>query len=94
MTINKVQIKFLCKKMQRFLDRNYEFSGKKFTAKAADITIESNSKCIINVMTKLTLSASGNSEMELYGDNKIDLVRFADSAILKKKMINSLVQLK
>lgn len=73
--------------MKMRLDNNSEFLGKKFTAKAADITIESDSKCSVNIMTKLILSASGNSEMELYGDNKIDLVRFADSAILKKKMI-------
>lgn len=69
------------------LDNNSEFSGKKFTAKVANVTTESLSKCTINVMTKLVLSASGNSEIDLYGDNKIDMVRFADSAILKKKAI-------
>ncbi len=33
----------------------------------------------------LILEASGKSEIEVYGDQKIDLKRFVDNAVLMKK---------
>jgi len=37
------------------------------------------------VATKLSIDASGKSEIQLYGEPKIDLKRFTESAVLTKK---------
>lgn len=67
------------------LDNNANFTGKNLSVMMADVTVESYSSIAVNVKNTLTLSASGKSEIELYGDQKIIINRFEDSTILKKK---------
>ncbi len=67
------------------LDNNSEFTGNKLLIKNAELIAEGYSKCSINVNTNITIDASGNSEIKIYGTPKIDLKRFADSATLIKK---------
>jgi hypothetical protein len=68
------------------LDNNTDFTGKKFKAKNALVETSGYAKTNINISNMATLDASGNSEIELYGEPvKIEIKRFTDSAILQKK---------
>ena len=68
-------------------DNNSVFTGKNLNAKNADITTEGYTECSITVSTKATIAASGKSEIQLYGTQKIEMKNFADSAILYKKPV-------
>jgi hypothetical protein len=68
------------------MDNNTDFTGKKFTAKNALVEVSGYAKTNINISNIATLDASGNGEIELYGEPiKIEIKRFTDSAILRKK---------
>jgi hypothetical protein len=67
------------------LDNNADFIGDKLIIKNATITSEGYSNCKINVDTNITIDASGNSEIQLYGDQKIEMKNFIENATLKKK---------
>ena len=68
------------------LDNNADFVGKKLTAKNALLETGSYAKGSIGVSNVVTVDASGNSEIQLYGEPiKIDMKRFTDSAELRKK---------
>ena len=67
------------------LDNNSNFTGKNLTSKVADITTEAYANGSILVTTEAKISASGKSELQLFGDQKIEIVKFSDSAILMKK---------
>jgi predicted acyltransferase (DUF342 family) len=67
------------------LDNNAVFTGNNLVLKNAELLAESYSNCTINVNTGISIDASGNSEIQLYGDQKIDLKRLADNATLRKK---------
>lgn len=67
------------------LDNNATFSGEKLTAKNAEIKTEGYSNATIIVATKVILDASGKSELQLYGEPKIEIKRFTESAVLTKK---------
>jgi Putative auto-transporter adhesin, head GIN domain len=67
------------------LDNDSKFTGKNLTAKLADVTTELYTSASIQVTDTLTLTATGKSEVELYGAQKITINRFEDSAVLKKK---------
>ena len=70
------------------LDNNAEFLGKNLSSKNAEITSEGYANCSIQVNTKAIIDASGKSEIQLYGTQKIDLRNFIDSATLYKKPLN------
>jgi Putative auto-transporter adhesin, head GIN domain len=67
------------------LDNNTEFIGKKLMVKNMDLITELYANCSINVNTNLSISAAGDSEIKIFGDQKIDLKKFADNAKLIKK---------
>jgi len=68
------------------LDNNTDFTGKKFTAKNALVETAGYAKTSINISNIVTLNASGNSEIELYGEPvKIEIKHLTDSATLRKK---------
>ncbi len=67
------------------LDNNATFDGKKLTSKNTEVIAESYTNASIFCTTNVIIEASGKSEIELYGDQKVELKRFVDSAILKKK---------
>ena len=71
------------------LDNSSNFSGKNYTVKNADLLIESNSDATLNVEVYLNLKASGSSETYIYGEPKINLEVFTNTAKLQKKDINS-----
>ena len=67
------------------LDNNSNFIGKNLNAKNATIVSEAYSNLSILVTDKTVIDASGKSELQLYGEPKIELKRFAESAVLMKK---------
>ena len=67
------------------LDNNSNFIGKNLNAKNATIVSEAYSNLSILVTDKTVIDASGKSEIQLYGEPKIELKRFAESAVLMKK---------
>lgn len=71
--------------MKLRIDNNANFTGKNLVAKQADVTTESYSRASIHVSKDLTLSCAGKSHLDLYGDQKIDLKVFTDSAVITKK---------
>lgn len=69
------------------LDNNANFTGKNLTSQNAEITIESYTSCSIQVTTKAIIDAGGKSELQLYGEPKIEIRKFTDSAIIAKKPV-------
>lgn len=67
------------------LDNNANLTGKTLSVKNADLTCEAYTNVSINVKSTIAIDASGKSEIQLYGDQKIDMKRFVDSAVLIKK---------
>ena len=69
------------------LDNNSVFTGKNLTSKNAEITTEGYTNCSLLVNTKAVIDASGKSEIQLYGDQKIEMKRFVENASLSKKTL-------
>lgn len=67
------------------LDNNTNFTGKNLAAKNAEIICEGNPNASINVTANAIIEASGKSELELYGEQRIELRKFLDSASLRKR---------
>lgn len=67
------------------LDNNVNFTGKNLTSKIAEITTEGSSNCSIEVIEKAVISASGKSEIDLHGEQKIEINKFSDNAVISKK---------
>src|SRR5690606_24714477 len=71
--------------MKLRLDNNANFVGKNLTAKNVQVVTEDYSAGSIIASEKATIAAGGKSEIQLYGEPKIEITKFADSAILQKK---------
>lgn len=69
------------------LDNNAAFIGKNLAVLSGNITTEGYSNGSINVKTNVTIDAAGKSEIQLYGEPKIEMKRFVDSAVLIKKQL-------
>jgi len=69
------------------MDNNSKFIGKKLTAKNINLVAEGYVNCDIWADTTLAIEASGEAEVSIYGDPKLDIRKFADTAkLLKKKL--------
>lgn len=66
-------------------DNNTNFDGSKLTAVNTQIFADAYSNSKINVKTNIIIDAAGKSEIQLYGEPKIEIKRFTDSATLVKK---------
>ncbi len=67
------------------LDNNAKFIGNNLTITNAQLLAESYSNCSINVNTVISIDVAENAEIQLYGEQKIEMKRFAGNAILSKK---------
>jgi len=67
------------------LDNNASFTANNLVVQNAEVLAESYSNCSINVNANISIDASGHSEIQLYGDQKIEIKRLADNAVLSKK---------
>jgi hypothetical protein len=68
-------------------DNDSDFNGKNLIVKNAEINVEGYSDCKIQVSTMATINAVGNSELELYGNPKIEITSFLDKATIYKKTL-------
>jgi hypothetical protein len=71
------------------LDNSCDFTGKKLTAKTATLITTAYAKASINITTSAAITATGNSETEIFGEPKIDLKKFSESAMLKKRPLKN-----
>ena len=67
------------------IDNYATLTSKKLVSVTLDIVCESYSKCSINVINSLMLAASGKTEIELFGEPKIQINKFTNNATLYKK---------
>lgn len=67
------------------LDNSAELKSKKFTIANLILTIENYAKCEINVSNNFELEASGKTEIELFGEPKIEIKKFTNNTTLFKK---------
>jgi hypothetical protein len=67
------------------LDNNAKFLGNNLAIANAQLAAEGYSNCSINATATISIDAAENAEIELYGDQKIEMLRFADNAVLSKK---------
>ena len=68
------------------LDNNSNLTAKKLTAADVELVAESYSNVSINAQKNIKITATGKSEIQLYGEPKIEMVKFTDTATLYKKM--------
>ncbi|MEY8848406.1 DUF2807 domain-containing protein [Psychroserpens sp. XS_ASV72] len=71
--------------LQLNTDNNSQFNGKNFSAKICTSNNEFASDAYLEVLESVTLEISGTSEVYLYGNPKIALNKFIDTAKLQKK---------
>jgi Putative auto-transporter adhesin, head GIN domain len=71
--------------MKLRLDNNAEYDGKKLTTKSLDLIAEGNTNCSISTNGNLFITATGKTEIKIFGEPKIELKKFAGDATLYKK---------
>ena len=71
--------------MKLRLDNNAGYLGQKLTTKVLNLTSEGYTKCSVNTNGNLSITASGKSEVSIYGEPKIELKKFTENATLYKK---------
>lgn len=69
------------------LDNNVNFTGNNLTAKNCELIIEGYANATLVAENTFKLDAAGSTEIYLYGEPKIEVVRFADNATLYKKKL-------
>jgi hypothetical protein len=67
------------------LDSNSSLTANKLTVKNIDLTSEGYSNSSVYAETSISIVASDYSEINLYGDSKIEIKKFTDEAKLLKK---------
>ncbi|WP_179006101.1 GIN domain-containing protein [Winogradskyella forsetii] len=68
------------------LDSSTNFDGAKFDVKTADASLEDSSDLTISATESITIAASGDSEIYLFGNPAITITKFEDTSKLQKKM--------
>jgi len=69
------------------LDNSSEFIGMNLISKSAELIAEANTTTKLNVVSNATIEASGKSEIQFYGDAKIELKKFTENTVIMKKTI-------
>jgi len=67
------------------LDNDAVYKGRNMGFVTADVLTETNAKAVITAKESISISASGKSEIEIYGEPVFTLKKFADKATLYKK---------
>lgn len=68
-------------------DNNTNFNGAKLTSKNTILIAEAYSNCNTLTEDNISITASGNSEIKLSGNPKIEMKQFSDNAILYKRPV-------
>jgi len=69
------------------LDNSSEFTGMNLISKTAELIAEANTTTKVNVVTSASIEASGKSEIQFYGDAKIELKKFTENTVIMKKTL-------
>lgn len=69
------------------LDNNATLSAKKLAASDMELTAESYTTANVNAIKNISITATGKSEIQLYGAPKVNMINFADNATLYKKQV-------
>jgi hypothetical protein len=69
------------------LDNNSSLSAKKLIVADMELVAESYSNANVNASKTISISATGKSEIQLFGAPKVNMINFADNAILYKKQL-------
>ncbi|EPR74348.1 hypothetical protein ADIWIN_0690 [Winogradskyella psychrotolerans RS-3] len=67
------------------LDSSSNFDGAKFDVKSVDVSLEDSSDLTISATENITIAASGDSEIYLFGSPTITITKFENTAKLQKK---------
>lgn len=67
------------------LDNNAILTANKFSVASIDLTVENYAKCEVNAVNDIAISASGKTQIELFGEPKIEMRKFTNSTTLYKK---------
>ncbi|WP_232817843.1 GIN domain-containing protein [Winogradskyella tangerina] len=67
------------------LDNSTNFNGPKFDVTNVQAELEDNSDLTLEATETITIAASGNSEIYLFGNPAITITKFEDTAKLQKK---------
>ncbi|WP_426429773.1 GIN domain-containing protein [Winogradskyella sp. HB-48] len=67
------------------LDNSSNFNSPKFDVKTVDAILEGNSDLTISTIDNITIAASGDTELYLFGSPAITITKFEDTAKLQKK---------
>ena len=80
-----IAIEGTAKSAELRVDNTSEFNGKNFTINTCSLLIEGRSSAVVNVTTQISIEATDDSEVYLYGNSAISLNKFTGSAKLLKK---------
>ncbi|ESU22774.1 hypothetical protein FEDK69T_20350 [Flavobacterium enshiense DK69] len=69
------------------LDNNSTLTAKKLAASDMELTAESYTTANVNAIKNISISATGKSEIQLYGTPKVNMINFTDNATLYKKQV-------
>lgn len=67
------------------LDNNSNLTAKKLNAVDMELVAESYSNVSVTALKNISITATGKSEIQLFGTPKINMINFADNATLYKK---------
>lgn len=67
------------------IDNNAKFTGNKLTAKNMVLVAEGYTNCNVMATDLINITATGKAEVLLYGTPKVEVGKFADSAVIYKK---------
>ncbi len=73
--------------LQLRVDNSSNFKGKNFTTKSCNLLSEGKSSTTLITNEIITIEASGSSAIYLYGEPKIIITKFTDTAKLQKKTL-------
>lgn len=68
------------------IDNLAELNASKFNSKTTDLTIEGKASCSLLVENNFTLDANDNTEINVYGNPKIEIRKFSGEAKLLKRL--------
>ena len=80
-----IAIEGTAKSAELRVDNTSEFNGKNFTINTCSLLIEGRSSAVVNVTAQISIEATDDSEVYLYGNAAISLNKFTGSAKLLKK---------
>ncbi|MEW5676191.1 DUF2807 domain-containing protein [Flavobacterium enshiense] len=69
------------------LDNNSNLTAKKLAASDMELIAESYTNVSVNALKNIKITGTGKSEIQLYGEPKIEILKFTDNATLYKKQM-------